>query len=357
MDFGKVDTITSGVERHFTLLWTVLLPAVLVVVLALRKKPALPSLFVGAVAGAVVAIIVQDAPLHDVLAYMQGGYKLDSGIKEIDSLLNRGGIQFMIWLITLVMITLGFGGALEHTRCLEVIVEALLKRIRRFGSMQAAATGTAIARWRAIPTSRSPCRAACIRPPTVAKAIDAQPVARARGRRHPGVPPRAGERRRSACHHRTGLGIAEGNFQNLLYIPLALACWMSPVIGVFYGYMGWFLLRASEIERERWHKPAKRSRRTTMTTRWSASSRTRPQSSGTRPAGAATCQTKRRLPRPMRAPTFWRRTWVTNCVRARAASTAACDTAIRPICRAKRPTTHIRRSAAASASYCSNTSR
>ncbi len=35
-----------------------------------------------------------------------------------------------------------------------------------------------------------------------------------------------------------GLGIADGNFLNLLYIPLALACWLSPVIGIIYAMTG-----------------------------------------------------------------------------------------------------------------------
>ena len=93
VDFSKVQMITSGIEKQFTLSWTVLIPAALVLFLALRKMPAIPSLFAGAVAGALVAMLVQGASVHDVFAYMQSGYKLESGVKEIDALLNRGGIQ------------------------------------------------------------------------------------------------------------------------------------------------------------------------------------------------------------------------------------------------------------------------
>jgi hypothetical protein len=51
-----------------------------------------------------------------------------------------------------------------------------------------------------------------------------------------------------------GLGVGEGHFENLLYIPLAFACWMSPVTGIIYGWLGWFSPRASEREKERWHE-------------------------------------------------------------------------------------------------------
>ena len=50
-----------------------------------------------------------------------------------------------------------------------------------------------------------------------------------------------------------GLGVADGNFDNLLYIPLAFACWMSPVIGIIYAYLGWFSPKASAAEKQRWH--------------------------------------------------------------------------------------------------------
>lgn len=49
-----------------------------------------------------------------------------------------------------------------------------------------------------------------------------------------------------------GLGVSDGNFENLLYIPLSFACWMSPVIGIVYAYLGWFSPKASAAEQQRW---------------------------------------------------------------------------------------------------------
>jgi NhaC family Na+:H+ antiporter len=50
-----------------------------------------------------------------------------------------------------------------------------------------------------------------------------------------------------------GLGVATGNIENLLYIPLAFACWLAPVIGVFYAVTGLFSPKASEEEIKQWH--------------------------------------------------------------------------------------------------------
>ena len=51
-----------------------------------------------------------------------------------------------------------------------------------------------------------------------------------------------------------GLGIGEGNVENLLYIPLAFACWLSPLIGILYAQMGLFSPKATDEERALWDK-------------------------------------------------------------------------------------------------------
>ena len=257
VDFGKIDSITRGLEQNFTLTWVTLLPAVLVLVLALRKMPAIPSLFAGAVAGAVIAMTVQGSGLHDVFAYMQSGYTIDTGVKEIDSLLNRGGIQSMTWVITLVLIALGFGGALEHTGCLEVIVQSLLKRARSFGSMQAAAVGTATVTNLVAgdPYLSIALPGRMFAPAYRGKGYSTLNLSRAVEEGgtliSPLVPWNAGG---AIVITALGLGIADGNFENLLYIPLSFACWMSPVIGIIYAYLGWFSPKASADERQRWHE-------------------------------------------------------------------------------------------------------
>ena len=113
--------------------------------MALMKKPPLPSLFLGAVVGGIIAMTMQGAGLHDVFNYAQNGFTIDSGNEDIDSLLNRGGIQSMMWTISLMLLALGFGGALERTGVLESIINSIVSRMKRFGALQASAIGTAFA--------------------------------------------------------------------------------------------------------------------------------------------------------------------------------------------------------------------
>jgi NhaC family Na+:H+ antiporter len=48
------------------------------------------------------------------------------------------------------------------------------------------------------------------------------------------------------------LGVGDGNFENLLYIPLAFACWTAPVIGIFYAFTGLFSPKATPAEMAEW---------------------------------------------------------------------------------------------------------
>lgn len=51
-----------------------------------------------------------------------------------------------------------------------------------------------------------------------------------------------------------GLGVMDGNLTNLLYIPLAFACWTAPLIGVFYALTGLFSPKATDQDRTDWEK-------------------------------------------------------------------------------------------------------
>jgi len=251
VDFSKIEAITGGLENNFNLSLLLLLPPLLVILLALKRMPALPSLFAGVLSGALLAIFVQDASLHEVFNFMQSGYKIDTGVTEIDGLLNRGGVQSMTWVITLVIIALGFGGALERTHCLDTIIEVMLRRISSFFGLQAAATGTAIATnlvagdpYLSIALPGRMFSATYVKQ-GYSKLNLSRAVEEGGTLISPLVPWNAGG---AFVITALGLGISDGNVENLLYIPLAFACWLSPLIGLCYAALGRFSPKISDAE-------------------------------------------------------------------------------------------------------------
>ena len=251
VDFSKIEAITNGLDSNFNLSLFVLLPPLLVIVLALKRMPALPSLFAGVAAGALLAIFVQGASVHEIFNFMQSGYKIDTGVSEIDGLLNRGGVQSMTWVITLVIIALGFGGALERTKCLETIIAKILGSVKSFFGLQASATGAAVATNLVAgdPYLSIALPGRMFAPAYVKQGFSKLNLSRAVEEGgtliSPLIPWNAGG---AFVITALGLGISDGNIENLLYIPLAFACWLSPLIGLTYAALGRFSPKMSSEE-------------------------------------------------------------------------------------------------------------
>lgn len=259
VSFGQIEQITTRLDQTFRLGLVPLIPALIVLVLALTRKPPLPSLFAGVLAGALVAMFWQGEGLHDVFTYANDGFSIETGIAAIDSLLNKGGMQSMMWTISLMLIALGFGGALERTGCLESIINAIVARVKTFGAVQASAI------WTSFATNL------VAGDPYISIALPGRmfaPLYRGMGYStlnlsraveeggtlmSPLIPWNAGGAFVIAA---LGLGVMDGNLADLAYIPLSFACWISPLLGITYGFTGLFSPRAGEAERASWESPS-----------------------------------------------------------------------------------------------------
>ncbi|MBJ3764015.1 Na+/H+ antiporter NhaC [Maribius pontilimi] len=253
--FEQINAITTALDETFWISPWLLLPALLVIGLAVTKNPPIPSLFAGVLAGGLMAILFQQEGLKAVFAYANSGFSIETGVSEIDSLLNRGGVQSMMWTISLILLALGFGGALERTRCLEAVIDKIIENVKSFAGIQTSATLTAAA------------TNVVAGDPYLSIALPGRmysPIYRgmgystlnlARGIEEGGtlisplIPWNAGG---AFVISALGLGIMGGDLTNLLYIPLAIACWMSPVIGIFYAWTGMFSPKATEAEKAKW---------------------------------------------------------------------------------------------------------
>lgn len=255
--FERITAITTSLQNNFEISAWLLAPALVVIVLAVRRMPPIPSLFAGVVAGAIVAAFTQGAGIHDIITYANSGYSITTSSDSINSLLNRGGIQSMMWTISLILIALGFGGALERTGCLESIISSIMTKVSTFRGVQTSATLTSVA------------TNLVAGDPYLSIALPGRMYAPVyRGMKYstlnlsraieeggtlvsPLIPWNAGG---AFVIGALGLTIGNGNFENLLYIPLAFACWLSPVIGLFYAQFGFFSPKATAEEQADWEK-------------------------------------------------------------------------------------------------------
>lgn len=252
---ARIASINSGLTENFMLSWWTVLPVVLVIGLAVLRMPAIPVLFTGVLLGGLTAWGFQGAELKHLFAYAFSGYEITTGVAEIDGLLNRGGIQSMTWVITLLLIALSFGGVLESTGSMRAILDAVVKRINSFGSLQSSAIGSSMVTnvVAGDPYLSIALTGRMFGPAYRGMGYSMLNLSRATEEGgtlvSPLIPWNAGG---AVVITSLGLGVYSGNPADLLYIPLAFACWLSPLIGILYGWTGWFSPLASDQEKQAW---------------------------------------------------------------------------------------------------------
>jgi NhaC family Na+:H+ antiporter len=137
-----------------------LAPLALLLIMAVKKLPALSTLICGTVAGCLFAAVFQwdvvialaaDSSLSAGAAVFKGlfsamflGYNSITGNEALDTLLSKGGMSNMLMTVGLVVNAMAFGGAMRITGLLERLVEAALRRAKSTGDLIVATVGTCI---------------------------------------------------------------------------------------------------------------------------------------------------------------------------------------------------------------------
>jgi len=138
---GQIEQLLVSLENEFFIAWYLLLPLFITLFLAVRKMPAFPAIGIGAIAGAVWAVLFQqdlimsyandglstlEANTMVVWQVMYSGVELDTGNSAIDNLLSGGGMGSMLNTIWLIISAMTFGSIMEKVGLLKRVVESLM---------------------------------------------------------------------------------------------------------------------------------------------------------------------------------------------------------------------------------------
>lgn len=139
-----IEVIKSSLASEFNITPWLFIPPVIVLVTAVKKVPAIPSLLLATFAGCIFAAIFQNADVYAILDTLQNGYVGETGVEVVDKLVTRGGVNNMLWTISLIIFALCFGGILEKAQFTEVILEQVIKCVHSVGSLVATTVVTGI---------------------------------------------------------------------------------------------------------------------------------------------------------------------------------------------------------------------
>ncbi len=129
IDTSVTESILEGLSANFNMSPGIaiitLIPLALVVFMAVKQISALAVMVAASLVGMFIAMFVNGYNLWEMMGFMNYGFSIDSGIFEVDKLLNRGGIQAMMWTLSLGYLGLSFGGILEKTGTLEALLDKM----------------------------------------------------------------------------------------------------------------------------------------------------------------------------------------------------------------------------------------
>lgn len=135
LDTENIDLIMATLQDNFRIHWLMLIPPIFVIAMVVLKVPPLPALLGGTIIGGLYACFGQGSSLAEAFQAAFAGFVSDSGVPMVDDLLSRGGLLSMMETVALIICALSFGGIMEKTGMLETMAAALLKRVRRTGTL------------------------------------------------------------------------------------------------------------------------------------------------------------------------------------------------------------------------------
>jgi len=239
----SVNQILAGIDAQFTVNPLLLIPPILVMALAFRKIPAVPGIVIGILAAGILGVIFQGNNFGGLLSAAYGGYTSNSGVEAVDNLLTKGGFSSMMYTVSLVICAMMFGGIMEKTNQLRVVVTVILKKAQTSGSLITATIMTAIGSnlilcdqyMSIVMTGKMYAQSYTdkgLHPKNLSRAVEDSATVTANL-----VPWNSG-----GAYQAATLGVP-----TIAYLPFNFFCWITPLVSMLYG---WFNITIDPIEEE-----------------------------------------------------------------------------------------------------------
>ncbi len=170
---GK-EAILAAIDSKFNISGWLFVVPILVVVLIVKKMPALPALLIGTLLGSVFALIFQpdlvaevaatssfDGKLYDILnkslpRFTQGfigsmqalfgdiSFTTGNAVLDDEGLLSGSGMAGMLGTIWLILSAMIFGGVMEGAGMLKRIAKSIISMVNSTGSLISSTVGTCV---------------------------------------------------------------------------------------------------------------------------------------------------------------------------------------------------------------------
>lgn len=141
---AQTETIMNVIKSNFQFHLLLLLPAIITLYMAIRKKPVIPGMLLSASVAVLLAMFIQNVDLQTAIKSMVTGYVANTDQELVDNLLTRGGMVSMMHVTLIAFCAFAFGGIVQTTGMLDILLERLLKIANTTGKLIASTVAAGI---------------------------------------------------------------------------------------------------------------------------------------------------------------------------------------------------------------------
>ncbi|WP_417665213.1 Na+/H+ antiporter NhaC [Pseudidiomarina sp.] len=145
----ELEKMQLELRNTFNIGWIMLVPLLVLLYLAATRKPALPTVFFGALLGGAWAVIFQPEMITKIAGgdesvvgtakviwgALSDGVTIETGSEDLDQLLSGGGMSSMLNTVWLILSAMTFGAIMEKLGLLQRLIAGLLGYVKSIGSL------------------------------------------------------------------------------------------------------------------------------------------------------------------------------------------------------------------------------
>lgn len=144
-DFSKITLLKKTLLELGFVHWYSVIPFIILAICALKRVSALVTLSAGIVSALICSLFIQkDFAFDKMMNILFSGFESNSGSKEVDALLSSGGIESMMFSISLVLLALAMGGLLFKLGIIPALLKGMQRLLRKVSTLIASTACTAI---------------------------------------------------------------------------------------------------------------------------------------------------------------------------------------------------------------------
>lgn len=141
---SEVSIYLEYIQQHFNITPWLFIPPLTVILMIVKKIPAIPSLIAGVILGGAAFILLQGGSLGELSDVINTGVEMNTQNSELDMLFSRGGIVSMYSVVILAFVSLALGGIMNATGMLHSIVLKMSGLLKSVGNMTATVVATSV---------------------------------------------------------------------------------------------------------------------------------------------------------------------------------------------------------------------